>query len=221
MPLAVYVTNVQFQLLATLDLKCCSRYLVEFEATLVFALLLPRLNLQIVSPIGTPSVTRDLFTIQPGACSTSWQTGRVFRFCSGERAVTYARSDALCRCGVCRVLREGRNLTFIAPDQRFTCTGGTFSTTSFRSALDSSVSVTKNGCRSGLNRAWRGRPNDRFWAESGSSPEHVSPGFLYRTLLFCVRLYCSSTAAPADIDVIQIFPICRSIALSARSLRSL
>jgi hypothetical protein len=60
-PLAVYVTNVQFQLLATLDLEFCSRYLVEFEATPIFASLLPRLNPRIASPTGTPSVTRDLF----------------------------------------------------------------------------------------------------------------------------------------------------------------
>lgn len=60
-PLAVYVTNVQFQLLATLDLEFCSRYLVEFEATPIFALLLPRLNPRITSPIGILSMTRDLF----------------------------------------------------------------------------------------------------------------------------------------------------------------
>lgn len=49
-PLAVYVANVQFQPLATLDLEFCSKYLVEFVATSIFALILPRLNPRNTSP---------------------------------------------------------------------------------------------------------------------------------------------------------------------------
>jgi hypothetical protein len=43
-PMAVFVLNVQFQLLATLDLEFGARYLDTFEATPIFASLLPRLN---------------------------------------------------------------------------------------------------------------------------------------------------------------------------------
>jgi len=43
-PRAVFVTNVQFQLLATLDLEFLAAYLPDWEATPVFASLLPRLH---------------------------------------------------------------------------------------------------------------------------------------------------------------------------------
>jgi hypothetical protein len=47
-------------------------------------------------------------------------------------------------------------------------------------------------------------------------------------LASCIELYCFVSVfivrphlRPTNIDAVQIFPICRSIALSARSLRSL
>lgn len=61
MPMAVFVTNVQFQLLATLDLEFCAAYLSDWEATPVFASLLPRLHPKTAPSIGTRATRRDLF----------------------------------------------------------------------------------------------------------------------------------------------------------------
>lgn len=60
-PIAVFVAHVQFQLLATLDLEFCSSYLVEFEATPIFASLLPRLNPRASTSVGHVSLIRDHF----------------------------------------------------------------------------------------------------------------------------------------------------------------
>ena len=65
------------------------------------------------------------------------------------------------------------------------------------------------------------RSNDRFWSKAEVRQSMSA-------LASCVELYCFVSVLivrpqlrPANIDVVQIFPICRSIALSARSLRSL
>ena len=60
-PMAVFIGHVQFQLLATLDLEFCSKYLVEFEATPIFASLLPRLNPRAPTSSGTIPLVRDHF----------------------------------------------------------------------------------------------------------------------------------------------------------------
>lgn len=61
LPMAVFVVNVQFQLLATLDLEFCAGYLSEWEATPIFASLLPRLDPRAAPFIGTVTTRRDLF----------------------------------------------------------------------------------------------------------------------------------------------------------------
>ena len=61
MPMAVFVLNVQFQLLATLDLEFCAAYLSDWEATPIFASLLSRLHPRAAPFIGTLTATRDLF----------------------------------------------------------------------------------------------------------------------------------------------------------------
>jgi hypothetical protein len=61
LPMAVFVVNVQFQFLATLDLEFCAGYLSEWEATPVFAALLPRLHPRVAPFVGTAKTTRDLF----------------------------------------------------------------------------------------------------------------------------------------------------------------
>jgi hypothetical protein len=59
--LSVLVVNTQFQLLATLDLEFCASYLSDWEATPIFASLLPRLDPRSAPFIGTSTTTRDLF----------------------------------------------------------------------------------------------------------------------------------------------------------------
>jgi hypothetical protein len=61
MPAAVFVTHVQFQLLATLDLEFCAEYFPDWDASPIFALLLPRLNPGVEPVNGTMALTRDLF----------------------------------------------------------------------------------------------------------------------------------------------------------------
>jgi hypothetical protein len=60
LPVAIFVTNVQFQLLATLDLEFCAEYLPDWEATPIFASLQPRLHPRTAPFIGTISTRRDL-----------------------------------------------------------------------------------------------------------------------------------------------------------------
>lgn len=61
LPMAVFVLNVQFQLLATLDLEFCAEYLSDWEATPIFSSLLPRLHPRAAPFTGTQKATRDLF----------------------------------------------------------------------------------------------------------------------------------------------------------------
>jgi hypothetical protein len=65
LPVAVVAINIQFQLLATLDLEFCASYLPDLEATPIFASLLPRLHPQAEPIIGTSKTRRDLFQSYP------------------------------------------------------------------------------------------------------------------------------------------------------------
>jgi hypothetical protein len=60
-PMAVFMVHIQFQLLATLDLEFCSKYLMEFEATPIFASLLPSMNPRAPTSSGTIPLVRDHF----------------------------------------------------------------------------------------------------------------------------------------------------------------
>jgi hypothetical protein len=60
-PVAVFMVNVQFQLLATLDLEFRAECLSDWEATPIFASLLPRLHPKTGRFIGSLTTTRDLF----------------------------------------------------------------------------------------------------------------------------------------------------------------
>lgn len=61
LPVCVFVVNVQFHLLATLDLEFCAEYLSDWEATPIFASLLPRLDPRGAPFVGTRATRRDLF----------------------------------------------------------------------------------------------------------------------------------------------------------------
>lgn len=62
LPVTVLIVNTHLQLLATLDLEFCGRYLVGFAATPVFTGLLPRLALNFDSSADVPlAVRRDTF----------------------------------------------------------------------------------------------------------------------------------------------------------------
>lgn len=61
LPMAVFMVNAQFQLLATLDLEFSAEYFSGWEATPVFASLLPRLNTKVAPCIGNSTTTRDIF----------------------------------------------------------------------------------------------------------------------------------------------------------------
>jgi hypothetical protein len=61
-PLSLLVVNMQFQLLATLDLEFCASYFSDWEATPIFASLLPRTSTRVAEPVeSTITGTRDLF----------------------------------------------------------------------------------------------------------------------------------------------------------------
>jgi hypothetical protein len=61
-PVAVIFINTQFELLATLDLEFCSRYLTSFEAAPIFASLLPRFDPRVdLAGKTTIPTTRDLY----------------------------------------------------------------------------------------------------------------------------------------------------------------